>query len=538
MHVFIPVFLLFVGAVAVSAQHRNDDQLRMIAVKQLCVDESAVEKLCERDHLVVFTSKGGHGLVVVARDGDQTEILGYAEGQLDANTLPDGLIWWMETTNASIASGHRRKADVPFTPTENFALTKWGQKQPYNLLCPVSGGRTLTGCAATALSQAMKIFNYPLRSEGSATYYVKNRAEQPKTLNTEYSWNLMADEYHSNLDAQTDENLSVAELLRDCGYAVSMNYSTGNSAAYTSDVAVALTRNFGYDDHSIRYAMRDYYSNEEWMTIIYDELANHHPVVFSGIDELGSGHAFLFSGVDAGGRIYVNWGWDGVADGFFDFSDLAPANIQGNLGQRHYNNEQEMVFGITPEPDLAAIDAIYSEWVTTSTGYLSSIPQNNLMRLGPLKFYNYHYQPFVGTIDLVFEQAGKDTHLINIYKATDAKPVKNTSGFSLTKAVTLTAIPAGTYNVYMGTKAGGDVKYRPLRVPGGPVSYEVTKAENGTVTVSNAHTWTDAITNVTVRSPQSATYRYSLTGQPIGRSQHGIQVVKMTDGSVRKQYVR
>ena len=384
----------------------------------------------------------------------------------------------------------------------------------------------------------MKVFNYPQHSEGPTVHYVKNGAEQPHTLNTEYRWNLMANEYRSNLDAQTDENLSVAELLRDCGYAVSMNYSTANSAAYTSDVAVALTRNFGYDDHSIRYAMRDYYSDEEWMTIIYKELANHRPVVFSGIDERGSGHAFLFSGIDTGGRIYVNWGWDGVADGFFDFSDLAPANIQGNLGQRHYNNEQEMVFGITPEPDLAAIDAIYSEWVTTSTGYLSSISQKNMMKLGPFKFYNYHYQPFVGTIDLVFEQVGKETQLINIYKATDAKPVNNTSGFSLTKAVSLTAIPAGTYNVYMGTMAGGDVKYRPLRVPGGPVSYEVTKSEDGTVTVSEARTWTDAIANVSAKSPTTATFRYSLTGQPVGRRHRGINVVRMSDGSVRKHYVR
>ena len=61
----------------------------------------------------------------------------------------------------------------------------------------------------------------------------------------------------------------------------------------------------------------------------------------------GYGHAFVVDGYTAEGLVHVNWGWDGLDNGYYDISLLDP-KTQG----MQFANYQDMIIGIqTTEPE-------------------------------------------------------------------------------------------------------------------------------------------------------------------------------------------
>jgi hypothetical protein len=52
----------------------------------------------------------------------------------------------------------------------------WDQKSPYNKYCPVTrnGKKTVVGCVAVAMGQAMTVFRHPARPKGYLRYSVDN----------------------------------------------------------------------------------------------------------------------------------------------------------------------------------------------------------------------------------------------------------------------------------------------------------------------------------------------------------------------------
>ena len=71
------------------------------------------------------------------------------------------------------------------------------------------------------------------------------------------------------------------------------------------------------------------------------ELAARRPVYYSARSTRFDGHAFVVCGMDNQGLYYVNWGWGGHCDGYFDF-DAVTANGTS------YNYVQSAIVGIKP----------------------------------------------------------------------------------------------------------------------------------------------------------------------------------------------
>ena len=104
----------------------------------------------------------------------------------------------------------------------------------------------------------------------------------------------------------------------------------------------ALINNFGYNPNMNRYT-RNYYSEQEWMDMVYKELSEQRPIYYSGNDsKWDNGHAFVIDGYKADGKVHVNWGWGGYQDGDFDIGILTPA-------RSNYSYYQDMIVGIQPE---------------------------------------------------------------------------------------------------------------------------------------------------------------------------------------------
>ena len=285
----------------------------------------------------VFNAENNGGFVIVAGDDRMTEILGYAErGSFDLANAPENVRWWLSlyekaatsaTEQLPMAAPHR--AEETKAAIAPFITTTWGQNYPYNTQCPqIDGTNCLTGCVATAMAQVM---NYTRCPEGEtdeiAAYTTKtNGLSLPKLDATTFPWDNMT-------------NDDVARLMRYCGQSVSTDYGIGESGAYDVRIPGALVGKFGYDK-AIRLVYRNGYNSETWENMIYAELQAGRPVIYGGQSNMG-GHSFIVHGYQDG-RLYINWGWDGSYDGYFELPALTPMYDNDRI----YSREQTAIIGI------------------------------------------------------------------------------------------------------------------------------------------------------------------------------------------------
>ena len=157
-----------------------------------------------------------------------------------------------------------------------------------------------------------------------------------------YDWDNMIDDYVQG--EYTDEQGSaVAKLMYDCGVSVDMMYSTSASGAADQTVATALSTYFGYN---CKFYYRDAYMSDEFFKLIATELDAKRPVLFAGTGEAG-GHEFVIDGYDTNRFLHVNWGWNGLDDGYYDVT-FCNAPSQDNDG---YYRNHSMLVGLRPRTD-------------------------------------------------------------------------------------------------------------------------------------------------------------------------------------------
>lgn len=354
--------------------------------------------------IYVFNRAEGGSLLVSASDLTRP-LIGYTdEGRFSKESVPPAMDYWMQEYAEQIRYAEnnelsfKRSAptyDYPadWTYIAPLVKTKWNQGVPYNKELPVS--YYATGCVATAMAQIMKYWEYPEIGHGSNSYsfdmfgdiysFSMNFDEQP------FKWDLMLDEYLDN--HYTDEQArAVAYLMKACGYATNMVYgpSSGTQVEYA---APALVDYFGYDN-SIRMLKRYGYSASEWASILYDQLKNVGPVLYSGTAIGGLAHAFVADGYDGNGYFHINWGWSGVSNGFYSLDILTPP-LQGTGGTTGgYNFSQGMIVDIkkssgtpsySPEAQLTLIGnlsaAVNGRYFTVS---LSQAYPGNVVNTSPL----------------------------------------------------------------------------------------------------------------------------------------------------------
>lgn len=330
----------------------------------------------------VFSRGEGSGFLVVAADDVAPKaLLGYSDsGSFDPATMPDNMSWWLEQYGAEIAMAASGSSPIkaaaesgPATDgraeIEPIVKTRWAQLAPYNDLCPeVDGTRTPAGCVAIAMAQVMKVFNWPASGTGAVSY-------TPYSLGTQlsldfdtitYQWDDMLDSYRGE-STQAQKN-AVATLIYSCGVAANMEYSPVSSGSNSHSAIRALIGNFNYDK-SLRCLERDYFGIDEWTDMIYAELALGHPVIYGGRNDEG-GHSFVCDGYRSDGYFHINWGWDGISDGYFQLTALNPEE-QGTGGSSGgYNIGQEICLGLQPAREGSTYTPVFvfiSSFATADT---------------------------------------------------------------------------------------------------------------------------------------------------------------------------
>ena len=289
----------------------------------------------------IFNAKYNGGFVIVSADDRMPEILGYSNhGCIDIEAAPCGLKWLLgayeqmakTVSEQNVQLSHRtnRTDKAPIAP---FITTTWGQSTPYNAMCPrANGARCLTGCVATAMAQIMNYYRWPNEVTKPIPAYITqiHKISMPQLEPTTFTWG------HMNKN-------QLSKLMLYCGQAVKMEYGPKVSGAGAPDEA--LKTFFDYDEN-LRFVNRDDTPVEDWDDMLYEELAAQRPVYYCGYDS-ESGHAFVLCGFQED-HYYINWGWDGDADGYFILDGLSPA-----VGA--YNLYQGAVIGIKPKGEPTPI---------------------------------------------------------------------------------------------------------------------------------------------------------------------------------------
>ena len=312
----------------------------------------------------VFNAALGKGYVIVSGDDRTEPILGYStNGTFDESNMPSNMKAWLDTYREQIemldnASEEQicsvRKVSI-HNAVAPLIKTKWDQWTPYNNLCPMGKtGKCPTGCIATAMAQVMNYHQWPQDSTTVIPAYTTETdsmkmSELPKT---KFNWTKMPVQKG---DTTEENNNEVAKLMRYCGQAVEMNYTSNSGLSYSQYVAPALIRYFGYDKNA-RCLERGYYTISEWDSLLYNELKDARPVVYGGSSK-GGGHSFVCDGYDGSGYYHINWGWGGSYDGYFKIAILNPAGsgTGGSTTTDGYTMGQDMVIGIqkpTHDPEI------------------------------------------------------------------------------------------------------------------------------------------------------------------------------------------
>lgn len=315
----------------------------------------------------LFVFNFDEGFVITTTDDRAPAIIAYsAEGSFNVANAPAPVKMWLKpiedyVANLQIANpkagAHQQWVELMSDNISNtvshvkgvapLTSSKWGQAEGYNDSCPIiaagPGGRCVTGCVATSMSQVMYYHKYPQFGNGSNTYshiYYGNISQSFEGV--EYMWNNMTD--ISNSSSRAD----ISKLMYHAGVSVNMNYGPQESGASTAYAVYALQNNFSYRP-DLRQVDRLNYTLLNWQRVIKDNIDAHQPVIYSGVEDSiseGSGHAWVCDGYNDNNYFHMNWGWNGVADGYY-FLDTLKA-MDGTSFQGRYNASQQAVVNIAP----------------------------------------------------------------------------------------------------------------------------------------------------------------------------------------------
>ena len=471
------------------------------------------------------------GFAIVVNDDQLGTVAGYSDAAYDETN--EGLQWFLSSVSSSLSdsrlTANSRKAAVPpsekYKPSIDHLLTStWNQNSPYNDLCPkdTKGAGYPSGCVATALSQIMYFHKYPETGQGSKQYSFKPAEGVGELLSanfgeTTYDWAHMLDNYVSGSYTEEQGN-AVATIMLHCGVAVEMNYTPTGSGAYSSEARNGLVSFFKYHQNA-GLLYRTYYSLEEWMDIIYNELNCNRPIYYAGADANRGGHAFVLDGYDSNGFVHINWGWGANGgNGYFDITLLNPSGYEFSQGQ-------DMIIGIDkPDADIVYESHVVSEYPLTVSKFGTMLNVSPGTRLWNLCGYKWS-----GQVGIIL----KDATQTYVLKSVTAKDVANRYDVlsSLTdKDATLdgmcklpSGIADGEYRLFIGSKDDRDTDWCLVRRSNNAVNnYKVTVADGklAGLVADTDDTWpremATAIQTVTLNKDMDHTKVYNLRGQYVG----------------------
>jgi hypothetical protein len=364
------------------------------------------ENISQGDPCFYLFSGASSGCAIISAEESDDPILGFTDSPVnDLDDIPPGLLALMESwrvsannsqastskpkTKSNIAT--RGKGEPVFKPVvEPLIKTKWKQRSPYNYYCPVGYP---TGCAAIAMSQVIRYYEWPKQGKGSHQYddsstpcwdFTYNKPDAESACpglsivkydcgsdsikidyeNTKYDYFHMPWKIPDNVDGQTHLNENQkwsAALVRHCATAVNMDFwDAGSHPDFGKGGGVgnqsymmgldALHEYFRYNGASDKW-----YYQTGWGKAVRDCLDEFRPVVFYSLNDM---HIYLCDGYgyanDKKTILYhFNFGWGGSWDGYYKEGSVKPHDS-------NYNLTQYVCTNLKPDTEFKILDVVFN----------------------------------------------------------------------------------------------------------------------------------------------------------------------------------
>lgn len=303
------------------------------------------------------------GYVMVSGDDLLPEVIAYADAGafLPDEEQPEHIASFLAQVRASLQYLVERGKPVVMPLTSQLRpegvnplldRIQWGQDYPFNTHCPYkNAGQSVVGCVATALSQILRYHQWPDKGVGICEYKEEDGTEHRVDFSqTTYNWAKMPKRPNPRYEPQ-DVTDALSTLCYHVGVLSQMQYSPAGSGTFTQYPKEGLSQYLKYSKN-IQLLNRMNYKIADWMDIIAKELNEGRPVYYAGASGT-VGHAFVCDGYRQNGYFHINFGWNGMADGFFLLYAITPRTLGTGGGSSYdgYNNLQEIMIGIEPDRD-------------------------------------------------------------------------------------------------------------------------------------------------------------------------------------------
>ncbi|MDE6697389.1 MAG: C10 family peptidase [Muribaculaceae bacterium] len=448
------------------------------------------------DNLYIFSS--GKGFVVLPNEDSAPALLAYSDtGEFDLNSNPSIREWFdfynrqlnflknHPENNKTLTVSHKNRPEI-----SPLLKTEWNQEYPYNLLCPkVDGHETVTGCVATAMAQVMKYHNFPEHGKGTHSYFW-HPGEEELSFNYDsipFQWDKMDNIYDK--ESSNEARHAVAELMLGCGVSVDMHYEPGGSGAATVMMGESLIDIFGYSK-SLWMPNRAYYGYEEWEDMIYADLAEGLPVLYSGAGTAG-GHQFVCDGYSSDGFFHFNWGWGGLSNGYFLLTALNPDNLGVGGGAGGFNTSQIATLGVRPgKNDDKPVYIFYN--TDSFFSNMKEVKEGNDFLCGG-QYFNFSLatMPVGSRLGLKFLSESTDEAYFAEGPSVEGYHPDDGRNDIL---VRFPKLPDGSYEITPVLKVDG--KWSAVRIPVGQPQMIVAVVKDGVATIENQNPASIFVTNI------------------------------------------
>lgn len=234
--------------------------------------------------------------------------------------------------------------------TEPMLKTLWHQGEPYNNMIPFGKNAS---CGPIAVAQILNYYKAPDYGFGHVTLY----GNDLDYSSTSIDYKNILNEYRTGSYNQTQAD-AVASLVWHVGAAMTLKYSTAIGTPGTENNRMVWgIQKYLHISQNCRFRLRKFYSTEQWMKMLDEQLAAGRPVYYrgrafrykSGSD--GIGHIFVIDGKNSEELYHINFGHGDIQQNKYaslNAINQSSGTYPGDYGV-YYNWEQGMATDLYPD---------------------------------------------------------------------------------------------------------------------------------------------------------------------------------------------
>lgn len=318
-----------------------------------CLKQTELVLARNGNGVYVYKSAIGNGFAIISENAGEPVVLGYSlAGTWNERQMPPLLTEWLNWLTTGNDTSCRQLCKPPMMlgneaeARQNvlpLVTSRWHQNSPYNDLCPIIEDghvKTVAGCVAIAAAQIVNywkrdnpeflLMSTPTYPYGTAPVTLSIPEGEPN------NWELILDSYSGEETAE--QRNAVAQLVYAVGTTSYLNYGT-STGGQINDAANAVYSLYRLQSE---YLNKTQATEEDWESLMYDNMERGFPVMYAGTTKSGSAHAFVLDGYDASNGLYhFNFGWGGSGDGYY--------SIDNETGVNGYCTRQSAVYNMMPE---------------------------------------------------------------------------------------------------------------------------------------------------------------------------------------------